>query len=165
MWLGNLADLELHTSLARAADVTQPTMVVFDLDPGPPAGILECARVALRLRDMFDALGLRTVVKTSGSKGLQAYVPLNTATSYEQTKPFAQAVADLLAKQQPDEVVSTMSKPARARQGVRGLEPERPAQDHGERVLAARARPAHGLHAPALGGGRGSGRRATARRC
>jgi bifunctional non-homologous end joining protein LigD len=113
MWLGNLADLELHTSLARASDVTQPTMVVFDLDPGPPAGILECARVALRLRDMFDALGLSTVIKTSGSKGMQAYVPLNTTVSYEQTKPFAQAVAELMAKRHPDEVVSTMSKPAR----------------------------------------------------
>jgi bifunctional non-homologous end joining protein LigD len=113
MWLGNLADLELHTSLARATDVAQPTMVVFDLDPGPPAGVLECARVALWLREMFESLGLRTVIKTSGSKGLQAYVPLNTPTTYEQTKPFALAVADLMAKQHPDEVVSTMSKAAR----------------------------------------------------
>ena len=113
VWLGNLADLELHTSLARAPDSERPTMVVFDLDPGPPAGVLECARVALRLREMFEALGLSTLVKTSGSKGLQAYVPLNTPTSYAQTKPFAQAVAELVAKQAPDEVVSVMSKPAR----------------------------------------------------
>jgi bifunctional non-homologous end joining protein LigD len=113
VWLANLADLELHTSLALAASVEQPTMMVFDLDPGPPADVLECADVALWLRDAFAALGLRTFVKTSGSKGLQAYVPLNEPVTYEQTKPFARAVAELLEKHHPDRVVSRMTKSLR----------------------------------------------------
>ncbi len=113
VWLGNLADLELHTSLALAKRIERPTMLVFDLDPGAPADVLDCAQVALWLRDLFDQLGLRCLVKTSGSKGLQAYVPLNTETSYEQTKPFAKAVAELLAKQHPDRVVSVMAKERR----------------------------------------------------
>src|SRR5215210_6321347 len=89
VWLANLADLELHTSLALAADVTAPTVVAFDLDPGPPATIVECAEVALRLREAFEHLGLRSFPKTSGSKGMQVYVPLNTPATYDQTKPFA----------------------------------------------------------------------------
>ncbi|MFL5819237.1 MAG: DNA ligase D [Solirubrobacteraceae bacterium] len=114
VWLGNLADLELHTSLSLADDVERPTMLVFDLDPGPPAGVLECAEVALWLRGLFAAFGLETFVKTSGSKGLQAYVPLNSPTTYDETKPFAKAVAELLAKQHPDRVVSRMTKQLRA---------------------------------------------------
>ena len=78
VWLANLADVELHTSLSLAATPQRPTMLVFDLDPGPPAGILECCEVALVLHGMFAALGCETVVKTSGSKGLQVYVPLGT---------------------------------------------------------------------------------------
>jgi bifunctional non-homologous end joining protein LigD len=87
IWLANLADVELHTSLGLAATPEQPTMMVFDLDPGPPAGLLQCAEVALVLRALFEQLGLISVVKTSGSKGIQVYVPLNTAVTYEQTKP------------------------------------------------------------------------------
>ena len=113
VWLANLADLELHTSLSLAADVERPTMMVFDLDPGEPAAILECAQVALWVRDVFGALGLEAFVKTSGSKGLQAYVPLNTDVTYANTKPFAQAVAQLLEKQHPELVVSTMAKERR----------------------------------------------------
>ena len=113
VWLGNLADLELHTSLATASAIDKPTMLVFDLDPGPPAGVLECAQVAVWLRDIFEQLGLQTWVKTSGSKGLQAYVPLNTPITYDHTKPFAKAVAELLAKHHPDRVVSVMSKQVR----------------------------------------------------
>ncbi|HEX3318112.1 MAG TPA: DNA ligase D [Solirubrobacteraceae bacterium] len=113
VWLANLADLELHTSLALAADITRPTMLVFDLDPGEPAAVLECAQVALWVRDLFEALGLESCVKTSGSKGLQAYVPLNTPVTYDDTKPFAQAVAQLLEKQHPDLVVSSMAKELR----------------------------------------------------
>ena len=108
VWISNLADLELHTSLARAAAITRPTMMVFDLDPGAPAAVLECARVALALRDLLAPLGLESWVKTSGSKGLQVYVPLNVETSYEQTKPFALAVAQLLERDHPDLVVSRM---------------------------------------------------------
>ncbi|MEA2301448.1 MAG: bifunctional non-ous end joining protein LigD [Solirubrobacteraceae bacterium] len=113
MWAANMASIELHVSLALATEVTRPTAVVFDLDPGEPAGLVECARVALWLRDMFAALELDMVVKGSGSKGLQAYVPLNTPTSYAETKPFAQAVAQLVEKQHPELVVSRMSRQLR----------------------------------------------------
>lgn len=114
VWLANLADLELHTSLALAADVTCPTVIAFDLDPGPPATIVECARVALELRDIFDDLGMAAFPKTSGSKGMQVYVPLNTPTSYEQTKGFALGLAQLLERRHPELVVSDMKKALRA---------------------------------------------------
>lgn len=114
VWLANLACLEMHTLLARGEDVMAPTMVVFDLDPGPPAEVLECARVGLLLRDVLAGLGLRCVIKTSGSKGLQVYLPLNTPTSYEQTRPFARAVARLLEKEHGDLVVARMTKDLRA---------------------------------------------------
>ncbi len=115
VWLANLADLELHTSLATAEDVTRPTMLMLDLDPGPGMGILDCAEVALWLRDVFESLKLRTFVKTSGSKGLHAQVPLNSEVTYEQTKPFARAVAELMAKHHGERVVSRMTK--RLREG------------------------------------------------
>ncbi len=114
VWAANLADLELHTSLSMAADVARPTMVVFDLDPGAPASIVECARVGLWLRGVFDHLGLRSFAKTSGSKGLQVYVPLNTPASYDETKGFARALAELLEQEHPDLVVSQMAKRLRA---------------------------------------------------
>jgi bifunctional non-homologous end joining protein LigD len=113
VWLANLADIELHTSLSLAQLPERPTMMVFDLDPGAPAGILECCQVGLVLRGMFGALGLETCVKTSGSKGLQVYVPLNTEITYEQTKPFARHVAELLEQRMPDLVVSRMTKSIR----------------------------------------------------
>ena len=110
VWAANLASIELHTSLSLADDLACPTAVVFDLDPGDGADVLDCARVAVWLRDLFAAIGLETLVKSSGSKGLQAYVPLNIQTSYEVTKPFAQAVAELLERQHPELVVSRMGK-------------------------------------------------------
>jgi bifunctional non-homologous end joining protein LigD len=113
VWLANLADLELHTSLSRAPDPMQPTMMVFDLDPGPPAAVLQCAEVALRLHHMLGALGLECVPKTSGSKGIQVYVPLNEPVTYDETKPFAHAIAKLLEKEQPKLVVSSMKKEVR----------------------------------------------------
>jgi bifunctional non-homologous end joining protein LigD len=113
VWLGNLADIELHTSLSLAAAPKKPTMMVFDLDPGPPAGILECCEVALVLRGLFEQLGLKSVVKTSGSKGMQLYVPLNSEVTYEQTKPFARRVAELLEQRMPELVVSRMTKSLR----------------------------------------------------
>ncbi|GAC1335283.1 MAG: non-homologous end-joining DNA ligase [Candidatus Dormibacteria bacterium] len=113
VWAANLASIELHTSLARAADIMRPTMVVFDLDPGPPATIFECCRVAMRLRDLFAELGLRCFPKTSGSKGLQVYVPLNTRITYEQTKPFALAIAQHLEEWDPGAVLSNMKKELR----------------------------------------------------
>jgi len=114
VWVANLASLELHTSLSRADDITRPTMVVFDLDPGPPATIVECCRVALRLRELFGQLGLQSFAKTSGSKGLQLYAPLNTPVGYEGgTKDFALAVAQLFEQRFPSEVVSSMRKDIR----------------------------------------------------
>jgi bifunctional non-homologous end joining protein LigD len=114
VWVANLASLELHTSLSRADDISRPTMVVFDLDPGPPATIVDCCRIGLRLRDLFERMGLQSMAKTSGSKGLQLYVPLNTPVTYEGgTKDFALAVAQLFEKRFPDEVVSSMKKDIR----------------------------------------------------
>jgi bifunctional non-homologous end joining protein LigD len=110
IWLANLADVELHTSLAPADQTERPTMLVFDLDPGPPASIVECSEVALVLRGLFAALGLESVAKTSGSKGMQIYVPLNDDVTYEQTKPFARRIAELLEQRLPELVVSRMTK-------------------------------------------------------
>jgi bifunctional non-homologous end joining protein LigD len=113
-WAANLADIELHTSLSEAEPIERPTMMVFDLDPGPPANIIACCRVGLMLRDLFAQLGLETFAKTSGSKGLQVYVPLNQEElTYGDTKPFARAVAELLEKQHPKQVVSRMTKSLR----------------------------------------------------
>jgi len=113
VWLANLADLELHTSLARAEDIRRPTALAFDLDPGEPATIVECCRVGLLLEGMFRGLGLQSFPKTSGSKGLQVYVPLNSPTSYDVTKGFAKAVAELLEREEPKLVVSRQTKTLR----------------------------------------------------
>jgi bifunctional non-homologous end joining protein LigD len=113
VWLGNLADLELHTSLSRAPETQRPTVIAFDLDPGAPATIVQCCQVGLWVREIFDQFGLQAFAKTSGSKGLQVYVPLNTAVTYEQTKPFAKAIARLLEERHPDLVVSDMKKALR----------------------------------------------------
>ncbi len=130
-------------------------MMVFDLDPGAPAGIVECCEVGLVLRGLFEQLGLESVAKTSGSKGLQVYVPLNTPTDYRATKPFARRVAELLEQRMPELVVSRMTKRLRPREGARRLEPERRAQDDRHRLLATRARAPDGLDAGDLGRGRG----------
>ena len=113
VWAANLADLELHTSLSRAEKIDEPTMMVFDLDPGPPADIVLCCQVGFWLRDIFDRFDLKAFPKTSGSKGLQIYVPLNTPVSYEQTKSFSRALARLLEQEHPDLVVSDMKKSLR----------------------------------------------------
>ncbi|MDQ6811697.1 MAG: DNA ligase D [Actinomycetota bacterium] len=114
MWLANLAALELHTPLARAEAIERPTALVFDLDPGAPATIVECCQVGVQLHGMFENLGLQCFAKTSGSKGLQLYVPLNgEQVSYADTKPFAKAVAELLEGAEPDLVVSRMTKARR----------------------------------------------------
>lgn len=110
VWAANLADLELHTNLSRRQDVDCPTMVVFDLDPGAPATIVECARVGSWLHATLDKLGLKSFAKTSGSKGLQIYVPLNTRTTFDATKTFAHKLAEALEKENPDLVVSRMNK-------------------------------------------------------
>jgi bifunctional non-homologous end joining protein LigD len=110
IWLANLADIELHTSLSLAPAPDRPTMLVFDLDPGPPAGLVECCEVAQVLHGLFAQLGVESVAKTSGSKGLQVYVPLNVAVSYEQTKPLARRIAELLEQRMPELVVSRMTR-------------------------------------------------------
>jgi bifunctional non-homologous end joining protein LigD len=113
VWVAQLAALELHPSLSRAKDMDHPTVVAFDLDPGPGTDIVDCCRLALRLRELFARFELECFPKTSGSKGMQVYVPLNSKAGYERTKPFANAVAKLLEKQTPDRVVSRMAKAER----------------------------------------------------
>jgi bifunctional non-homologous end joining protein LigD len=113
VWAANLADLELHTFLHRAPAIETPTMVAFDLDPGPPADIVLCCQVGLWLKALFSKLKLECFAKTSGSKGLQVYVPLNTGATYEKTKAFAHAVAETLKREFPKTVVSKMQKDLR----------------------------------------------------
>jgi bifunctional non-homologous end joining protein LigD len=109
VWTANLAALELHPSLAAAPDLFRPRCVVFDLDPGPPADVRDCARVALWLRDLLDHLSLACWAKTSGSKGLQVYVPLNTACTFDDTRSFALALGQLLERDHPDAVLTNMN--------------------------------------------------------
>jgi bifunctional non-homologous end joining protein LigD len=113
VWAANLAALELHAPMARAEDLDQPLAVVFDLDPGEPADILDCARVALQVRDVLDDLGLCAVVKTSGSKGLQVYVPVNMPITHEHAASFALAVGQLLERDDPAHVLTSMRKDIR----------------------------------------------------
>lgn len=113
VWLANLAALELHPSLALADDYASPTEMVFDLDPGPPANIVQCCQVAFWLREIFDHFGLQSFPKTSGSKGMQIYVPLNTPTTYDVTKMFSHALAQLLESDHKNLVVSDMKKQLR----------------------------------------------------
>ena len=152
IWLGNLADIELHTSLSLAPAPQRPTMLVFDLDPGPPAGIVECCEVAQVLHGLFEQLGLENVVKTSGSKGLQVYVPLNTATDYTQTKSFARRVAELLEQRMPRAGRLADDQAPAPREGAGGLEPERCSQDDRDGLFGAGARATDGLDPGELGG-------------
>jgi bifunctional non-homologous end joining protein LigD len=111
VWAANIADLEMHTFLHRAPALQRPTALAFDLDPGPPADIHTCCRVALELKDLLDSMHLESFPKTSGSKGLQIYVPLNTPVTYDRTKAFARRVGEILEEQMPDTVIShSMSK-------------------------------------------------------
>ena len=113
IWLAQLAALELHPSLALAKKPERPTVLAFDLDPGAPATAVECAQIALRLRELFGELGLECFAKHSGSKGIQVYVPLNTAVTYDQTKSYSRAVAQALERAEPDLVVSKQKKELR----------------------------------------------------
>ncbi|MEO7167778.1 MAG: non-homologous end-joining DNA ligase [Spartobacteria bacterium] len=113
VWAANLADIELHTSLSRKKVVARPTMMVFDLDPGAPADIVQCCQVGLWLREILETMKLKSWAKTSGSKGLQIYVPLNTAVTYEQTKELSRALAEYLEREHPKLVVSKMAKALR----------------------------------------------------
>jgi bifunctional non-homologous end joining protein LigD len=113
VWMAQLASIELHPSLSRTLHMERPTVLAFDLDPGEPATVIECAKVALLLRELFGDLGLECFPKSSGSKGIQVYVPLNRKISYEQTKPYARTIAQLLEKQHPAEIVSKQTKKLR----------------------------------------------------
>jgi len=113
VWAANLADLELHTSLAKKKDVARPTLMVFDLDPGPPADIVQCCQVGLWLRDLLTKMKLKALAKTSGSKGLQVYVPLNTPATFDQTKDLSRALAQHLEGEHGSLVTSNMSKALR----------------------------------------------------
>jgi bifunctional non-homologous end joining protein LigD len=114
VWTANIANLELHTYLALARSFLRPTVLVFDLDPGPPADLVQCCDVALLLRALLAPLGLASFPKTSGSKGLQVYVPLHTAVDYEHTKAFARAAAEILEVRHPGLVVSRMARSLRS---------------------------------------------------
>ena len=114
VWAANLADLELHTSLARKKDVARPTMMVFDLDPGPPADIVQCCQVGIWLRELLGEMKLKSFAKTSGSKGLQVYVPLNTSgVTFDDTKALSRALAEHLEREPSNLVVSKMLKALR----------------------------------------------------
>ena len=111
IWVENLASVELHLPLARAGSPETPDSMVFDLDPGDGANILDCAKVALILRDLLYELRLASCVKTSGKKGLHVYVPLNRKeTTFEGTKTFSKAVAEIMQKNYPDLVTAKMAK-------------------------------------------------------
>jgi bifunctional non-homologous end joining protein LigD len=113
VWAANLADLELHTSLSRKNNIERPTMMVFDLDPGAPADIVQCCQVGIWLRELLSKMKLKAFPKTSGSKGLQVYVPLNTTVTYDQTKGLSRSLAQNLERTHPDRVTSNMSKALR----------------------------------------------------
>lgn len=113
VWTANLANLEYHTFLHKSPALMRPTAIAFDLDPGAPADILQCCQVGLWVKEIFDQLGLESFPKTSGSKGLQVYVPLNTPVTYDRTKAFARRIAELLEKTHPDLVLSKMERKLR----------------------------------------------------
>src|SRR5207253_8933151 len=113
VWLAQIATLEFHTSLSMAKNLPQPRTLVFDLDPGPPATIVECCRIGLMLRDLFAEHGLESCAKTSGSKGLQLYVPLNTKVDYNQTKVVSKGLAQYFEEKHPDLAVHKQLKELR----------------------------------------------------
>ena len=113
VWVAQLGTIELHTSLSRCPDIPRPTELVFDLDPGPPATIVECCRVALWLREWFAEHDMQAFAKTSGSKGLQLYAPLNTPVDYDRTKTISRAIAHKLERERPQHVVSSQRKTLR----------------------------------------------------
>jgi bifunctional non-homologous end joining protein LigD len=115
VWTANLAALELHTFLHKRDQLSRPTAIVFDCDPGEGANLLDCARVALMLREVFQELHLDSYVKVSGSKGVQVYVPLNSPVTYDETQPLAQGIAQLLAEREPRLIVWQMPKRLRTK--------------------------------------------------
>ena len=113
IWAANLGSIELHPYLALGERPEEPTVLVFDLDPGPPADVVDCCRVALRLRDVLGAVGLASFPKTSGSVGLHVYVPLNTPHTYAETKAFARVLARRVAEEDPGGVTDQQKRSLR----------------------------------------------------
>jgi bifunctional non-homologous end joining protein LigD len=113
VWVAQLGTIELHTSLSKYPDLPRPTCMVFDLDPGPPADIVKCCQVAIWLREWFTAHELEALCKTSGSKGLQLYVPLNTPVDYGRTKLISKDLAQKLERERPHDVVHMQRKTLR----------------------------------------------------
>ncbi|HTL46634.1 MAG TPA: non-homologous end-joining DNA ligase [Verrucomicrobiae bacterium] len=113
VWVLNLASIELHPFLYTADSLYVPTCVAFDLDPGAPANIVDCCEIGLRMKGLFEKLGLKCFPKVSGGKGLHLYVPLNTRATFEETKNFARSVALTLEKHDPERVTSVMAKAVR----------------------------------------------------
>ena len=115
VWLANLAAIEIHVPLARASDWNRPSEMVFDLDPGEPATIIDCCRFGLKFRDVLARLGLKSFPKTSGGKGLHVYVPLNTpGVTFDDTKEFSRAIAMIFEHENPKHITPTMTKNLRA---------------------------------------------------
>jgi bifunctional non-homologous end joining protein LigD len=147
-WTANLGGLELHTPMGRAPALEVPTAVVFDLDPGAPADVLDCAWLALRIRELLGGLSLSGFAKSSGSKGLQVYVPLNQPDmDFDRTRSFAHAVALLLEERFPERVVSTQTKALRPGKVLVDW-----TQNHPKKttvcVYSLRGRPRPGVSAP-----------------
>ena len=163
VWLANLAAIELHTPLARAAAIERPTALVFDLDPGAPASIVECCAVALQLQGMFENLGLQSFAKTSGSKGLQVYVPLNREdVSYARHQAVRASRRRAARERRPRPRRLAHDQVAPHRKGPDRLVPERRQEDDRVRLLAARHRAPHRLDAARVGrGARRARKRAT----
>jgi bifunctional non-homologous end joining protein LigD len=113
VWLANRANIELHVTLARAGEIQRPTAMAFDLDPGDGLGLLDCCQVATLIRGMLSRLGLESLVKVSGKKGVHLWVPLNGADTYERVQPFSRQVAETLEQAFPDRVTASQSKAKR----------------------------------------------------
>ena len=107
-WAANLAALEIHSPMARSVDIESPTMLVYDLDPGEGTGMTECCQIAESLAEVLEAVDLQAWPKTSGSKGLQLYVPLNTPHTHHHVSAFAKATGQLLERDRPNEITTTM---------------------------------------------------------
>ena len=161
IWMAQLAAIELHPSLSLGRAPTRPTVLAFDLDPGPPADVVDCCRVALRLREMFGHFGVECFPKTSGSKGMQVYVPLNTQEGQlrrDQTVRQSDRPAARKADPRPGRLED--EKGRTRGQGLRRLVPEPPQQNDDRRLLAARPRAPDRLDPGHLGRGRGAPPRA-----
>jgi bifunctional non-homologous end joining protein LigD len=113
VWSANLANLEIHPFLAKAPHIERPSFIVFDLDPGEGADLLDCAEVAELLKEKLEGAKLEAFAKVSGSKGLQVYAPLNGAATYDATQPYARELAQVLERDHPELVISDMSKALR----------------------------------------------------